>query len=980
MNMIQKILFLTFFSAFIVGCPSDPSTASCGTVGAPVCFVGSSVANVTVTAGDAQVSISWDSMAGTVSYNLYMATVSGVDSTNYSQLSGGARQLNVTSPYTLTGLTNGTTYYFVITAVDSNGDETIASAEVSATPGVQTAPNAPTGVIALSSDSSVNISWGSSSTATSYNVYMAEVSGVNASNYSSLTGGMAHLNVTSSFTHNGLVNGTTYYFVVTAVNASGESVTSLEVSGTPASVPAQVQNVTTTAGNGQVTLDWTVVTGATSYNYYYGPNSGITPANYASIGGSFTNTSAGPINISGLTNGTPYYFIVTAINVNGEGLASTEVTTTPVAIPAQVTNVQIFPTDGAITLSWDTVLGATSYNYYYGSTSGITPANYASLGATFTNTSGGPVTVPGLTNGVTYYFIVTAVNALAEGVSSTEVAVTPSSEWAGAAPLLSNRSRFVGVALNGRIHTIGGYTDGPVTNSHEVYDPINQVWSTDSAMFTARAGAAEAVINGKIHVISGAGLAGVTAVHEVFDPVNHSWSSAASIPTARFAVSSAVLNGKIHVIAGQASGNSVKHEVYDPIYDTWSIAADIPVAMSYATSAVISGKIHVIGGTAGTAHYVYDPVSNIWTTAAAMPTNRGELASSVVLDGKIHVIGGVSGSVLNTHEIYDPELDQWSVATPLPTARYAASNVLLNGEIHVIGGSDSTNYVATHEVYTPATLARSWSTNSAMLSVRNGMGSAELNGKIYSIGGLDTSGGRSTLVESFDTTFGWQALAPLPTPNYYLSATSLNGDVYAIGGMYAGGETSDVYRYDVDLNTWSVATSLPTPLRNHSAAALNGKIYVAGGYDGVNTLSNVHVFDPSTAMWTSGVAMNSGRSYATLNEVNGKLYAIGGWNGVVNLTTVEEFDPQTGMWQTRSSMPTTINSHTSVVKNGKIYIIGGALSVNNVWEYNPTNDTWLALDAMPNGLRELGAGVINGDIHVFGGSDSAGITASHFTY
>jgi len=73
------------------------------------------------------VSISWSSVSGATSYNIYWSTTSGVTKTTGTKITGG------TSPYAHTGLTNGTTYYYVVTAVNSYG-ESSESSQVSATP------------------------------------------------------------------------------------------------------------------------------------------------------------------------------------------------------------------------------------------------------------------------------------------------------------------------------------------------------------------------------------------------------------------------------------------------------------------------------------------------------------------------------------------------------------------------------------------------------------------------------------------------------------------------------------------------------------------------------------------------------------------------------------------------------------------------------------------------------------------------------
>jgi alpha-tubulin suppressor-like RCC1 family protein len=106
---------------------------------------------VAATGGNGQVTVSWNAVAGANSYNLYVATASGVQEVP-TGLPGYAIDLKVSSPHVLPGLTNGTTYYVVVTAVNgvaTLGSESAVSTEVSATPtagsaiSVSISPSAP---------------------------------------------------------------------------------------------------------------------------------------------------------------------------------------------------------------------------------------------------------------------------------------------------------------------------------------------------------------------------------------------------------------------------------------------------------------------------------------------------------------------------------------------------------------------------------------------------------------------------------------------------------------------------------------------------------------------------------------------------------------------------------------------------------------------------------------------------------------------
>jgi fibronectin type 3 domain-containing protein len=201
--------------------------------------------------------------------------------------------------------------------------------------------------------------------------------------------------------------------VVTAVNSSGESGNSNQASATPrVSPPAAPTGLTATPGNAQVTLSWTASTGATSYNVKRATVSGGPYTTVASpTSTTFTDTA--------LTNGTTYYYVVTARNGGGESGNSTEASATPQApAPAAPTGLTATPGNAQVALSWTASTDATSYNVKRATVSGGPYTTVASpTSTTFTDTA--------LTNGTTYYYVVTAVNSGGESGNSTETSATP---------------------------------------------------------------------------------------------------------------------------------------------------------------------------------------------------------------------------------------------------------------------------------------------------------------------------------------------------------------------------------------------------------------------------------------------------------------------------------------------------------------------------------------------------------------------------
>jgi acid phosphatase type 7 len=185
-----------------------------------------------------------------------------------------------------------------------------------------TTPAAPTGLTATPGNNQVSLTWNASAGALTYNVKRSASSG---GPYSTIATGVS----STSFVDTTALNGTTHYYVVSAVNAAGESGNSNEASATPQAptAPAAPTNLTAAqGGKKKIVLNWaqSVSPGVTQNRIYRSTTNGGPYSLVATIPAATTYQNGG------LTSGTRYYYVVTALNSSGlESPASNEATAVP---------------------------------------------------------------------------------------------------------------------------------------------------------------------------------------------------------------------------------------------------------------------------------------------------------------------------------------------------------------------------------------------------------------------------------------------------------------------------------------------------------------------------------------------------------------------------------------------------------------------------------------------------------------------------
>ena len=281
-----------------------------------------------------------------------------------------------------------------------------------------TVPAAPTLTAQASGASTINLSWNAVDDAASYELWSWD----NVNEWQRLDGGTANPltapegATTVTFSHQNLVNGTTYYYQVRALTddgrAGGWSERVNEVAGDAPGRPV----LTPSAGYLQIAINWPAVTNAASYELWAwdGNWTQLLDNGSAITGTSYTHT--------GLTAGRTYYYQARATNAGGTmGAWSTQVSATVLAAPtlSAPQSLAAAADDEMITLTWTApATGAASgYHYRYGMTGG-TMGNWMDAGNVLT------VDVSGLTNGTGYDFEVRGYNSQGNGPAAS-VSGTP---------------------------------------------------------------------------------------------------------------------------------------------------------------------------------------------------------------------------------------------------------------------------------------------------------------------------------------------------------------------------------------------------------------------------------------------------------------------------------------------------------------------------------------------------------------------------
>jgi len=344
--------------------------------------------------------LKWNAVTGAAKYEVYRARSKDGDYIKYSTVTG--------TSYTNTSyLANGTTYYYKVRALGSDGTAGPDSTPVSVT---YKAPfGAPLVTGSKDSQGRPALKWDKVTDAAKYEVYRARSKD---GTYSLMSTQSATGYTNTSY----LANGTTYYYKVRALKANGtasaySSVVTITYGTVP--TPAAPAMRSAKADSAGITVSWDTAANAVTYNVYRTADAG---SSWTQVASSVKGTSYKDTTVQ---KGVKYGYKVRGVAADGKTLgpmSSTGVTakvTAASTTPDYVKLTSARRVTGGIQLTWESTADAKTYNVYrkVDGASGWTLLASSVSGTTYKDTSG--------KSGTTYAYTVRGVAADGKTLSRT---------------------------------------------------------------------------------------------------------------------------------------------------------------------------------------------------------------------------------------------------------------------------------------------------------------------------------------------------------------------------------------------------------------------------------------------------------------------------------------------------------------------------------------------------------------------------------
>ena len=372
-------------------------------------------------------------------------------------------------------LSNGTTYYFRVTATTAAGNSSISDT-ISGIP--RTVPDQISNVVAIPNNQYIDLTW-----TTPFN------GGSNITGYRSqwsLDGTSDWRDISTSINTfikvPNLMNNVLYYYRVFAKNVIGDSLASVVISATPSAQippqqikPSKISSIVVTPSSSSVRLFWNAPFNGNSniINYVIQKSSSLTSPSWTDITTSTFDTS---YNVTGLTNDTTYYFKIYAINSIGPGEVSDVTSGRPISSVPSVSSVPSAPIitaiagDSYVDLSWNVPNNGGNTINNYTSEMSINSTNWTDI-STSINTN---IRVSDLSNGRTYYFRIYATSAIGPSLKSNIISIIPRTQPTKISSITIVKSGDKYVELSWTAPYNGGI---PITNYKTEISTDSETWT-----------------------------------------------------------------------------------------------------------------------------------------------------------------------------------------------------------------------------------------------------------------------------------------------------------------------------------------------------------------------------------------------------------------------------------------------------------------------------------------------------------------------
>jgi fibronectin type 3 domain-containing protein len=333
------------------------------------------------------ISLTWAVVEKAVSYKVYRSNALDGEYVFLETLSA--------SPYTGENLSEGTSYYYKVQAVNEDRESPLSAAA-----GILILPAAPGLSAKVEEAAKITLSWTAAAGAGEYQVYR--------SSDPEAEYGLLDRVSALTYTDENVSAGTEYFYRIQAVNTQTAGASPFaEITARILTAPqlsVQVESATS------ITLNWAELEGATAYKLYRSssPDTGFTL---------IETLSERAYTDQGLSEGSAYYYKLQGSNSQGDGVLSPaapiKILPAPQDVQAEAAN-----TEACITLSWTAATGATSYQVYRSTSS---DTGFEAVGTT---SSLSYTDDENLNGGTTYYYKIQTLNTTASGKSPLSAVVS----------------------------------------------------------------------------------------------------------------------------------------------------------------------------------------------------------------------------------------------------------------------------------------------------------------------------------------------------------------------------------------------------------------------------------------------------------------------------------------------------------------------------------------------------------------------------